>query len=91
MDESKQEALFHVACKQLSRSGLEALPTGPGAATAKRALARAASAPQHSLKRNKAGSVNAGHRAALRMLAGRGMSPVKEKRPTTLELFQRNV
>jgi len=90
MDELKQEALFKVACKQLSRSGLDALPTGPGKATASRALARAASAARliSTGPEGKGSGLNGRRRRSLRALAGRGMSPVKKKLPTFEELMQ---
>jgi hypothetical protein len=92
MDEFKQEALFQVACKQLSRTGLEGLPMGPGAATASRALARAASATTTraaSAAGGRGSSLNGRRRRALRAITGRGISPVRDKRPTTMELMQK--
>jgi len=86
MDELKQEALFKVACKNLSRKGVEALPTGPGAHSASRVLARAASAIR---LEGRGASLNGRRRRSLRVLAGRGASPVRDKRPTTTEMMQR--
>lgn len=92
MDEFKQEALFKVACKQLSRPGLKALPTGPGSATASRVLERAASTSRlHSAGpegRGRGASLNGRRRRALHVLAGRCVSPVRDKRPTTIEFLQ---
>lgn len=96
MDELKQEALFKVACKNLSRKGMEALPTGPGGNTAVRVMQRAASAgaTRHvsAVMESRAASSNGRRRrSSIRALAGRGSSPAKERRPTTLELLQRAI
>jgi len=91
MDSLKQEALFKIACKNLSRKGVEALPTGPGANTAGRAMVRAASLSQtgSSCADSRGTSLNGRRRRSLRTLAGKGASPVRAKRPTIEEYFLR--
>jgi hypothetical protein len=90
MDELKQEALLKIACKKLSRSSSQAMTFGPGAATANRALVRASAARLASTgPEGRGSSANGRTQRSLRQLAGRGMSPVREKRPTTIEFTQR--
>jgi len=89
MDDFKQEAMFKIACKNVLRKGNEALPTGPGAHSAGRVVARAASASR--LKESRGSSLNGRRRRSLRMLAGcgTGAAPVREMRPTVVEMMQR--
>jgi len=88
MDELKQGVLFKLACKQMSHS---VLPVGPGKATAERAVARAASTGRltSAAAESRGASLNGKRRRnPLRVLGGRGMSPVRDRRPTTLEMMQ---